>query len=67
MVVIMQYSSCYNASSNSMGTYSEMKVKCHHKIDSKLIIVKSDSNCGKKFYECPLRHVSEKIFRFCED
>ena len=64
MVVRMQHSSCSGASSNSMGTWNEMEVKCHHKIDLKLRIVKSGSNFGKKFYGCSLWFVSGKIFSF---
>ena len=52
IVVGMKILSCSSASSNSMGTCNEMEVKCHHKIDSKLRIVKSCSKCWKKFYEC---------------
>ena len=39
MVIRMQNSSCLGASSNTMGTCSEMEVKFYYKIDSKLRIV----------------------------
>ena len=44
----------------SSSTRSEVEVKCHHHIDSKLRMVKNGSNLGKKFYECLLWLVSEQ-------
>ena len=64
MVVGMQNSSCSSASSNSIGTCSEMKVKCHYKIYSMLRIVKRDSNYRKKFYEYYLWPISTQNFIF---
>ena len=40
------------------STRSEVEVKCHHQIDSKLRMVRSGSNLGKKFYGCSLWPVS---------
>ena len=37
---------------------SEVEVKCHHQIDSKLRMVRSGSNLGKKFYGCSLWPIS---------
>ena len=65
MDVRMQDSSCSSASSNSMGTCSEIEVKNHHNIDSKLRISKNGSNCRKKFYKCSLLPISGKFFVFC--
>ena len=62
MVVRMQQSSYFGTSSNSMGSCSETKVKCHHNIDSRLRIVKNGSNCRKKFYGCSLWLVSRNFF-----
>ena len=42
----------------SSSNHSEVEVKCHHQIDSKLRMVRSGSNLGKKFYECSLWPVS---------
>ena len=42
----------------SSSNRSEVEVKCHHQIDSKLRMVKSGSNLGKKFYGCSLWLVS---------
>ena len=50
-----------NASeSYSSSTCSEVEVKCHHQIDSKLQMVINSSNSGKKFYGCSLWPVSEQ-------
>ena len=38
--------------SGSSSTHREVEVKCHHKIDSKLRMVKTSSNLGKKLYWC---------------
>ena len=43
-----------------LGSYN------HHKIDSKLRIIKSGSNQGKKFYGGSLWLVSRKFFVFVE-
>ena len=40
------------------STDSEVEVKCHHQIHSKLRMVKSGSDLGKKFYGCSLWPVS---------
>ena len=45
-----------------MGSCSEMNVKCHHNIDSRVRIVKNGLNCVKKFYGCSLWLVSGKLF-----
>ena len=42
----------------SSSTHSEVEVKCHYQIDSKLGMVRSGSNLGKKFYGCSLWPVS---------
>ena len=65
MVIKMQNSFYSSTFSNSMGTCSEMEVKCHHKIDSKLRIVKNGSNYRKKFYVCSLWPISSQNFVFC--
>ena len=65
MDVRMQDSSCSSASSNSMGTCSEIEVKNHHNIDSKLRIFKNGSNYRKTFYKCSLLPISGKFFVFC--
>ena len=65
MVVGMQNLSSTKSSSNSITICSEIKNKCHHKINSKLRIVKSCSNSGKKVYGCSLWSVSGKFFVFC--
>ena len=65
MVVKMQNSFYSSTFSNSMGTCSEMEVKYHHKIDSKLRIVKNRSNYGKKFHVCFLWPVCSQNFVFC--
>ena len=44
----------------SSSNCSEVEVKCHHQIDSKLRMVKSGSNLGKNFYGCSLWLVSGK-------
>ena len=64
MIIEMQNSFCSGASSNHMRTCSEIEVKCHHKIDSKLRIVKIGSNYGNKFYECSLWPISSQNFFF---
>ena len=50
----MSNASGFGSSSNR----SEVEVKFHHQIDSKLRMVKSGSNLGKKFYGCSLWPVS---------
>ena len=42
----------------SSSTRSEVKVKCHHQINSKLRMVRSGSNLGKKLYGCSLWLIS---------
>ena len=43
----------------SSSNHSEVEVKCHHQIDSKLRMVRSGSNLGKKkLYGCSLWLVS---------
>ena len=42
----------------SSSNHSEVEVKWHYQIDSKLRMVKSGSNLGKKFYGCSLWSVS---------
>ena len=50
-----------NASmSSSTSTRSEVEVKCHHQINSKLRMVRSGSNLKKKIYGCSLWLVSEQ-------
>ena len=50
----MSNASGFGSSSN----HSEVEVKCHHQIDSKLRMVRSGSNLGKKFYGCSLWSIS---------
>ena len=52
----MSNASGFGSSSNR----SEVEVKCHHQIDSKLRMVRSGSNLGKKFYGYSLWPVSGK-------
>ena len=42
------------------STRSEVEVKCHHQIDSKLRMIRNGSNLGKKFYGCSLWLISEQ-------
>ena len=42
----------------SSFTRSEVEIKCHHQIDSKLRMVINGSNLGKKLYGCSLWPVS---------
>ena len=44
--------------SGSSSTRSEVEVKCHHQIDSKLRMVRNGSNLGNKFYGCSLWPIS---------
>ena len=50
----MSNASGFGSSSNR----SEVEVKYYHQIDSKLRMVKSGYNLGKKFYRCSLWPVS---------
>ena len=57
-----------SSSSNSLRTKNKTLVECNHKVPSKLKVVKSGVNAGKKFYGCSHWPVSiyNRISNLCD-